>query len=271
MLALILAGTVGSLGWTVYARRIAWHCLGERPITLSVVLQTVAILMLLPRAPSPLGELIHSLTGLWNAQALLAHILCLGADVAIVYHVAWRALREEDFIRGFKTHVELPTTIAATLMFAAWLSGNGSRIHTKNFYLIKMDLSMSIYWLVFSGALAWMTGYAIHLMFLLRRDPRSRTTATIYITAGVSGLIALFLRATQAITPALNNDTGLMIASVFGCGAVVGFALGATHSWSKKMQWFIPQPKALLLAIPDGKVPVEARRKFSPRADLPGI
>lgn len=269
MIPILVTAALVPLGWSLYARRIAWNCLGERPITLSAAMQTFAILMLLPQVPHPLGRLIHALTGVWNAQAFMAHVLCIGADVCIVYHVAWRAQHEEDFIRGFKTHVELPATLAIALMFGLWLSGNGARIPAKCFYLVDLDLSMKIYWLVFTGVLAWMMAYAIRWMFVLRQDPRSRTTVTIYICAGISGLIALLLRAIEAVLPALNNQAGLLAASFFGCAAVTGFAVGAGYSWHVKylkparMKWLTVQPPP-----PPEPKPPKSRLRYSPRSDV---
>lgn len=233
---LLVVITLSVMSWCLFARRLAWHALGERPITLSVALQTIAVLMLIPPASVWLGPPLHALTGRWNVAGLLAHFLCLASDAAIAYHVAWRANWEEDFRRGFKTHVELPATLTMGLMFAMWAVGNGSTKRVRTFYLVPLDLSMRIYWAAFCLGLAWVLGYAVHSMFKLRADPRSRTTVGIYIAASCSGILALILR-TVELAPSLNTVSGMLASSIFGCGAIGGFAIGSGYAWMRKTGW----------------------------------
>ena len=263
---LLVVFTLSVMAWCLFARRLAWRALGERPITLAVALQTVAVLMLLPPISTMVGPLLHEWTGRWNVAGLFADCLCIASDAAIAYHVAWRAHWDEDFRRGFKTHVELPGTIAVGLMFALWAVGNGSRAHARVFYLIPLDLSMRLYWAVFCAALAWILLYAVHSMFKLRQDPRSRTTVTIYIAASCSGIIALVLRVAE-LAPPFDNGTGMLAASVFGCGAIGGFAVGAGYAWIRKTRWLAHTSRELR-EIPTTK-PVKVI--YSPRLDMPPL
>lgn len=263
---LLVVIALATMVWCLCARRLAWHALGERPITLAVALQTAAVLILMPPLSVWLGPLLQSLTGQWNVTGLIGHWLCIGSDAAIAYHVAWRAKWEEDFRRGFKTHVELPATLAAGLMLPLWWIGNGSKLRVRTFYLAPLDLSMRLYWAVFCAALAWILGYAVHSMFKLRKDPRSRTTVNIYIAASCSGIISLALRAV-ALVPSLNTGTNLMAASVFGCGAICGFAAGAGYAWVRKTKW-ISEISCELRQIPTTK---PMKIKYSPRLDMPPL
>lgn len=263
---LLIAVTLATMVWCLCARRLAWHALGERPITLAVALQTAAVVLLVPPASVALATPLHILTGQWNVAALIGHCLCVASDAAIAYHVAWRAHWEEDFQRGFKTHVEMPATFAIAVMFALWMVGNGSHIPVRTFYLIPLDWSMRAYWAVFCMALAWVLGYAVRSMFTLRRDPRSRTAVTIYIMASCSGIVSLILRTIQ-LAPSLNTGTGLVAASVFGCGAIGGFAVGAGYAWVRKTKW-LSHTSSQIRQVPTTK-PVKTT--YSPRLDMPPL
>lgn len=259
-----LAITLTTMIWCLYARRLAWHALGERPITLAVALQTTAVFMLLPPMSVWLDRPLHTLTGQWNVPGITAHGMCIASDAAIAYHVAWRANWEADFRRGFKRHVELPATLAVALIFACWCLGNGSRIPVRCFYLVPLDLWTRAYWAVFCAVLVWILGYAVRSMFKLREDPRSRVTVTIYIAASCSGIMALVLR-TVELAPSLNNAAGLAAASIFGCMAIGGFAVGAGYSWVRKSRWLYHASDELR-QIPTAK-PVKIT--YEPRLDAP--
>lgn len=263
---LLLVVTLATMGWCLCARRLAWHALGERPITLAVALQTAAVIMLIPPVSVALGTPLHALTGQWNFAGLVGHCLCLASDAAIAYHVAWRANWENDFRRGFKTHVELPATLAVGLMFALWWIGNGSAVDVRCFFLVPLDLSMRAYWVVFCAALAWILCYAVRSMLRLRQDPRSRTTVTIYIAASCSGIVSLVLR-TVELAPSLNTGAGMMVASIFGCGAIGGFAGGAGYAWVRKTKW-LSETSRELREVPTTK-PVKIT--YSARFDMPPL
>jgi hypothetical protein len=263
LLAVIALAT---MVWCLCARRLAWHALGERPITLAVTLQTVAVLILIPPMSAWLGPPLHAVTGQWNVAGLIGHWLCIASDAAIAYHVAWRANWEEDLRRGFKTHVELPATLGAGLMFSLWWIGNGSNAPVRTFYLVPLDLNMRLYWATFCTILAWILCYAVHSMFKLRQDPRSRATVTIYIAASCSGIISLALRIVE-LTPSLNTGAGLVAASVFGCGAIGGFAVGAGFAWVRKTKW-LSETSNDLQQIPTTK-PVKII--YYPRFDMPAF
>lgn len=263
---LLVGIALATMVWCLCARRLAWYALGERPITLAVALQTVAVLILIPPFSVWLGPPLHMVTGRWNVAALMGHWLCIASDAAIAYHVAWRANWEEDFRRGFKTHVELPATLAAGVMFALWWIGNGSNLPVRTFYLVPLDLSMRLYWAAFCTVLAWILGYAVHSMFKLRQDPRSRTTVTIYIAASCSGIISLMLR-TVELAPSLNTGAGLVAASVFGCGAIGGFAAGSGSAWVRKTKW-LSETSNELRQIPTTK-PVKI--EYFARVDMPPL
>jgi hypothetical protein len=245
--AILTMTSLGCLAWCLYRRRISWNCYGERPITLAVALMLLSLAMLVPPFSMPLNLLGHALTGRWNVQGLLAHGLCIAADAAIVYHITWRARYDADFRRAYRTHVELPGTLAFALMFALWLSGNGSTIPVASLYLVPLDATMRLYWLVLCAVLAWMMAYAMRWMIVLRQDPRSRPIVNIYIFAGSNTLLALLVCAAWNLT-LLDDASAVMIATSLSCIGFVGFATGAATSWSRKREWLCHGP---LKPVPD--------------------
>ena len=75
-------------------------------------------------------------------------------------------------------------------------------------------------------------------MLILRRDPRSRRIANIYLLASASGVIACFIRIVTAYVPPLQAIEGGMLVWFFACTCGAGFALASAHSWRIKTKWF---------------------------------
>jgi hypothetical protein len=230
--------TLALMVWSACSRRAAWWCRGERDISVAVAFMTVAILVLIPPLSGIIGNAAHRLSGQWNLQAFVAHVLCIGADAAIVHHIAWRIHPRRELGRIFRTHVELPSTLGVGLMFAFFELGNGSRVRARCFYLVPMDIWLSLYWLVFCAVLAYIILYAARLMMELRADGRSRTTGTIYLAGICCGIAALGVRAAGAVVTELNTEAGFLVAGFFGCSAVAAFGWGAAYSWRQKQRWF---------------------------------
>jgi hypothetical protein len=75
-------------------------------------------------------------------------------------------------------------------------------------------------------------------LLVLRKDPRSRRIANIYLAASISGIMACAVRITTAyVTPIQALEGGTLVWS-FACMCGAGFALASAHSWRIKTKWF---------------------------------
>jgi hypothetical protein len=95
-----------------------------------------------------------------------------------------------------------------------------------------------MYWLLLCGTLTYLLGYGIRALLVLRKDPRSRRIANVYLMASASGIIACLIRLTTAfVTPLQRVECGSLI-WLFVCLSGAGFALASAHSWRQKVKWF---------------------------------
>jgi hypothetical protein len=236
LVVLALKGfTVWFLARCVVRRRAAWWWRGERDITVAIALMLAGILLLVPPLSGIVGNVIHDWTGQWNLEAFIAHVLCIGADAAIVHHVAWRILTPAQLRRAFRKHVELPATLAIGLMFAFLQLGNGVRVRARCFYLVPTDLWLTLYWITFCAVLAYIIGYAGRAMRVIRwEDPRAAASMMFYMGGVSLGMAALAERIISLIFPVLNTGVGMAPAAILGCLAVAAFAGGAIQSWRQK-------------------------------------
>ena len=76
-------------------------------------------------------------------------------------------------------------------------------------------------------------------MLVLRKDPRSRRVANIYLVASAAGVAACVVRLVTAYIPPLQTtDVGTTLVWVFACMCGAGFAITSAESWRNKTKWF---------------------------------
>ena len=68
------------------------------------------------------------------------------------------------------------------------LVGNGAAIYRPDFFDVPTDFWLSAYWLLLCGTLIYLLGYGSRALLILRKDPRSRRIANVYLVASAFGI-----------------------------------------------------------------------------------
>jgi hypothetical protein len=242
-LTILIAFTLASIGWSLWIRRLTWHCRWEVAATLNIALQGCSVALMSPAASATLGVALHRLTGKWNLEDYLGHDCYVVAASAIVYNVLGRLSDDATMQRLFKQYVERPATLCIPLLLATFSMGNGAKIYRADFFTVPTDFWLDMYWLLLCGTLIYLLGFGVRALLTLRKDPRSRRIANVYLIASISGILACVTRiCTAFITPLQRLEGGTMV-WFFACSCGAGFALAAAHSWRQKVKWF-QRPKA---------------------------
>jgi hypothetical protein len=237
-LATLIAITLGCIAWSLWIRRVTWSCRWEVAATLNIALQGAAVMLMSPLASETVGHGLHALTGMWNLEDYIGHDLYIVAASAVVYNALGRLQDDHAMQRTFKMYVERPATLCIPLLLAAFSLGNGARIYRPDFFEVPTDFWLAAYWLLLCGTLIYLLGYGCRALLVLRRDPRSRRIANIYLVASASGIIACLVRITTAYVPALQTVEGGTLVWFFACMCGAGFALTSAQSWRIKTKWF---------------------------------
>jgi xanthine/uracil permease len=90
------------------------------------------------------------------------------------------------------------------------------------------------YWIVFGVLLVYVFGYAARVMLIVRKDPRSTVTATLYLISAAFGVAATVI---QVVTAEAGIDITLPV-WLCACLGAIGFAYGSARSWHAKVAWF---------------------------------
>ncbi len=237
-LAVLIAVTLGCIAWSLWIRRVTWSCRWEVAATLNIALQGATVLLMSPLASETMGHWLHALTGKWNLEDYIGHDLYVVAASAIVYNALGRLQDDEAMQRSFKQYVERPATLCIPVMLATFTLGNGVNVYETDFFEVRTDFWLSAYWLVLCGMLIYLLGYGSRALLVLRKDPRSRLIANIYLIASVSGIAACVVRITTALVPPLQPLENGILVWFFACMCGAGFALSSAYSWRIKVKWF---------------------------------
>lgn len=234
----LIAITVGCIAWSLWIRRVTWNCRWEVAATLNIALQGAAILLMSPLASETVGRGLHALTGKWNLEDYIGHDCYVVAASAIVYNALGRLQDDTALQSAFKQYVERPATLCIPLMLATFSVGNGAAIYRSDFFDVPADFWLSTYWLLLCGMLIYLLGYGARALLVLRRDPRSRRIANVYLMASAAGILACAIRIVTAYAPPVQALEGGTLVWFFACTCGAGFALASAHSWRIRTKWF---------------------------------
>jgi hypothetical protein len=238
-LATLIAITLCCIAWSLWIRRVTWTSRWEVAATLNIALQGLAVVLMSPWASETLGVALHALTGKWNLEDFIGHDAYIVAASAVIYNALGRLQEDDDLRRSFKQWVEMPATLCIPLLLVTFSLGNGARIYKADFFQVPTDFWLNMYWLILCGMLIYLLVYGSRALLILRKDPRSRRIANIYLIASAAGIAACIVRLATAFIPPLQSmNAGSALVWVFACMCGAGFALTSAESWRMKTRWF---------------------------------
>ena len=237
-LSVLIAFTIASILWSLWIRRVTWHCRWEVAATLNIALQGAAVALMSPLAADTVGIALHKATGMWNLQNYIGHDCYVVAASAIVYNALGRLADDHALQTSFKQYVERPATLCIPLLLATFTLSRGSKTYARDFFALPTDFWLSAYWVVLCGTLTYLLIFGSRALAALRQDPRSRRIANLYLVACASGITACAVRIITALVPAIQGPTDAAMVWFFACGCGAGFAVTSAHSWRQKVKWF---------------------------------
>src|SRR6476620_11877842 len=133
-LGALITITLVCVAWSLWIRRLTWSCRWEVAATLNIALQGAAVFLMSPFASETVGQLLHSLTGVWNLEDYIGHDCYVVAASAIVYNALGRLQDDNATQSAFKQYVERPATLCIPLLLAAFSLGNGAKVYRSDFF-----------------------------------------------------------------------------------------------------------------------------------------
>lgn len=230
--------TLASISWSLWIRRVTWHCRWEVAATLNIALQGSAVALMSPLASETLGVALHNITGEWNLQNYIGHDCYVVAASAIVYNAVGRLADDHALQASFKQYVERPATLCIPLLLATFTLSYGSKTYARDFFALPTDFWLSVYWVLLCGTLIYLLVFGSRALLVLRQDPRSRNIANLYLVASASGISACVVRIVTAVIPPFQGPLSAGLVWLFACLCGAGFAVTSAHSWRQRVRWF---------------------------------
>ena len=209
--------TLASIGWSLWIRRVTWHCRWEVAATLNIALQGSAVALMSPLSSETLGVALHNITGEWNLQNYIGHDCYIVAASAIVYNAVGRLADDHALQASFKQYVERPATLCIPLLLATFTLSYGSKTYARDFFALPTDFWLSVYWVLLCGTLVYLLVFGSRALLVLRQDPRSRNIANLYLVASASGISACVVRIITAVVPPLQGTMSAGLVWLFAC------------------------------------------------------
>lgn len=238
----IITTTCLYLAWAIWARRQTLRPpterlkLTERSITVSLALQLAALFLMSPASSATTGRALHAVFTQWNLDAYVGHCLYIGAAGLIGVNVASRLNLTDDQLRQyFNKYFALPMTIIVPISLALIVKSPRVDSDWTDFFDCPLDNYLIAYWLLMCGFIAYVLASICWPLLILRRDPRNRRTATIYLIACSLGVVVCILRIVT-IRTAIDFSQWFWIGDSIIAAA---FAYASSRSWRQKQRQLI--------------------------------
>ena len=226
-----LAAVVWQRRWTLVPKSLAFT---ERYITVSLILQLAALLLRTPLSDRTIGYLLHAASGQWNLDVWLSDCLCIGAAGCIGVNVGSRLnISQDRLLAGFKRWFEIPMTLVVPVLLLLLEQSPNANIDTPDMFNIPVDRWLAAYWTLLCGFLIYVMATVVAVLRILRKDPRNRRTADVYLMASIAAIAACALR---MVTAWVNTDYDEWF-YLAGCIVSAAFAYAAGNSWRHKINW----------------------------------
>ena len=223
-------------GGAIWVRRKTWRIQWERALTMSVLFQGSGFALCAPAMSRYLGHALFRITGVAHLHDFFGYVLFICAICGVIYACACR-LVPDDELEDLLHKIEFPGAIAGGVMLAAiTLSHNLSRESPADFLDVPCDFWLRVYWLTYGAIIIYLLCFLVRLLWVLRRDPRSRLTADLFIMATGLGLVSFAVLLTRIIiNPGLVACFWIWI-PLCASGGLAAFA--AAWSWRGRTRPF---------------------------------
>lgn len=229
--AFLIAPALGCCGWAIWSRRKTWRIRWDRALTLSVLLQAFAFALCAPITSSGPGHLLFVVTGTAHLDDYFGHLSFIAAAACVIYACAGR-VAPDDELEPLMRKVEFPGTAAAALMLIARTLSNKLSAETQpDFLNLTCDTWLAIYWLIYGAIVIYLLGILIKLLLVLRQDPRSQTTANLFIISTTFGIASITALIGRVIIPGILSGWWVWVPL---CVSGYLAAAAAALSWRRR-------------------------------------
>jgi hypothetical protein len=194
-------------------------------LELSAAMMVDGFVLCAPLTHRYLSRYLFALSHTAYMLDFFGHAFFIASTSMLIYAVGFR-LVGDDAIKRLMARVDKPGAAALVGMLAALTFSHSTRHLTAlDFFEVRPDAWLKLYWLIYGGLEIYLLGYLIRLLLVLRHDPRSRT-ADLYLVAAVAGIVNLAMVVVDEVA-----GLGLTGKTLWPSLLVSGVLVGAAGVW----------------------------------------
>jgi hypothetical protein len=223
--------------WSLWQRRRTFRFRFEVGPTWALLLLTLAVFLRSP-VTTPLS---HEINGVWHLDDYLGHCCYMAAVTLILHHVLRRLVPDEQVAAMFLRYA-WTAPVALVVMFFAFANSRLSSDDASDILVVEPDESAALYWTAYAGTLSYLMFVTGNALIIVRRDPRVRRVASVWIVGmalGITGCIMVWIDQMDT-----NIDLSQWVRAIL-CIGVIGFAVITSWGWRRKMRPY----RSLLQAV----------------------
>lgn len=224
----LLAMTLLTTGWALWVRRSSLTCKWEGAPTLAIVCVAPATYLHSQHA-APLGRALHAVTGVWNLEELIGHLLVIAWACAAVYMGLVRFADESAIHEYYTQWVTRPVIIALALLQATWVASPAGETPVARFVDLGPSPWLLAYWTIRCVLMVYLVVFAIRIVWRLRAI-RSTLVLNMYLAALCTMILCLIILSFDVATPLPLRDAGARVGSL----GVIMWTVAAGLSWRFK-------------------------------------
>jgi hypothetical protein len=225
--------TIWERRWTLFAPTLRAK-VSERTMTSWLLCTVIGLFLMTPLSEDSIGWALHAVTGQWNLDDYFGHTLIIGAAGDFGINVGCRLhMPIEHVLESFRRNFLMPYTVIVPVMLFLFVHSPNADRRQPDMMAAPTDWWLDFYWTLLAGFLIYIFRGTMIGLFYLRRDPRNRHTATIYIAACAAGIFGCTVRIATTWLD-INCADCMWWVSCVG-GATIAYAAAA--SWRAKVRW----------------------------------
>lgn len=210
----------------LWRRRSTWRSRWDAAVTYGVALEGINVLCMEPGIGIPLSPWIYNITGVWNIEELVGHLLHLEGLMCVLYMAISRLkLSDGERRRMMRTRLELPGIVITAVAVALFVYG-APQENIGDLMLTRPEGLMFAYWSVMGLSTLYLASSSIWALSIIARNPECRPTANVCIFACSVSIATCVAGVTDLIRP---------VPDLMWCMVrveLLAYTIAALYSWN---------------------------------------
>lgn len=185
----------------LWRRRTTWRNRWDAAVTIGVACEGINVLCMQPWVGDRISPWLHEVTGVWNVEELIGHLLHLAGLMCVSYMALSRLKMPEALRRRIiHAHLELPAVLIPAIEVPLFVCGAPDQ-NVGNLVLTRPGPVMCIYWSVMGLSVVYVTVTSLLAFYMIGKNPAAKKTTSFYVFSCSVSVATVVAGVTDLIRP----------------------------------------------------------------------